>query len=523
MTTPVANGPSFSRTFVGAITRYPEREAFVTGDSRLTYAQCADMISRFQQVLQAQGVGDDATMVVLSPNAPEAYLAQVAGGLNGCRYSGLHPLGSVEDHVSLCDDADATVLLVHPSYAETAVAIADQAGSIATVLTLGPADIGEDLLALAADLTPKPLVSPPASPEDIVWMPYTGGTTGRSKGVMHTHQSMVNGVLGISSAWELPSVPRYLACAPITHASVLPILPTFTRGGTVVLMTKFDPHAWLDTVIRERINYTFMVPTMLYTLLDNTDVAERQLDALETITYGSAPMAANRLSEALDAFGPVLMQGYGQTETLGLGTTLRKDEHDPVNRPELLSSCGRPVPGLLVDVLDDDHQVVDDGDVGEVCMKGGCIMTGYYKQPSVTDNALRPDGWLHTGDLARRDEQGYLHLVDRKKDLIISGAFNIYPSEIEEVLAAHPDVSSVAVVGLPDDKWGEAVTAFVVPRPGSKVDTEQLRLEVRKRKGAHQAPKQIHVVTGLPTTAVGKIDKKSLRARHWEGQSRGIN
>jgi len=515
--------PSYLRIVVEALTRYPDRDALIAGDRRMTYAQSADLVSRFQQVFADKGLRRGTTMVALSPNAPEVYLAQVAAGLNGARYTGLHALGSVEDHVALCDDADATLLLVHPSYAATAAAIAERASSLHTVLALGPADIGEDLLALAELKTGASLRAPLASPQDAVWMPYTGGTTGRPKGVVHTHRSMIQGLLGISTAWELPGTPRYLACAPITHASVLPVLPTLARGGTVVLMSKFDPAVWRDTIVRERINYAFMVPTMLYALLDFANGHRLDgLKSLETIVYGSAPMSTPRLVEALEVFGPVLAQGYGQTETLGLGTVLRKDEHDPINRPELLSSCGRPIPGTEIALLDDTGQPVDDEAIGELCMQAGFVMDQYWKQPDLTDETLR-DGWLHTGDLAVRDDHGHLHLVDRQKDLIISGAFNIYPREIEEVIAAQPDVSAVAVIGVPNEKWGEAVTAFVVPRPGATVDTEQLRLTVRERKGSHQTPKHIHLVDNLPTTSVGKIDKKALRATYWDTLGRAIN
>lgn len=515
--------PSYLRIAVDALTRYPDRDALVAGDRRLTYAQCAELVSRYQQVFSDRGLRPGATMVALSPNAPEVYLAQVAAGLTGARYTGLHAMGSVEDHVALCEDAAATVLLVHPAHSAAAAAIAARASSLQTVLTIGPADIGEDLCALAELKTAVPLRAPLASPQDAVWMPYTGGTTGRPKGVVHTHRTMIQGLLGISAAWELPAIPRYLACAPITHASVLPVLPTLARGGTVTLMSKFDPDAWIDTIIREHINYAFMVPTMLYALLNLADGRRfDQLTSLETIVYGSAPMSATRLAEAIDAFGPILAQAYGQTESLGLGTFLRKDEHDPVGQPELLSSCGRPVPGTEIELLDDTGQLVADGAVGELCMKAGFIMDHYWKQPELTEETLR-GGWLHTGDLAVRDERSHLHLVDRQKDLIISGAFNIYPREIEEVLAAQPDVSAVAVIGVPDEKWGEAVTAFVLPRPGADLDTEQLRLAVRERKGAHQAPKQIYLVESLPTTSVGKIDKRALRANYWVGRDRAVN
>ncbi len=515
-------GPSYLQTLAEALTRYPDREAFVADGERLTYSQSADLISRFAHVLAAKGLRDSASMVALSPNAPRTYLAQVAAGMVRARWSGLHPLGSVEDHVALCDDAQATVLLVHPKYAETGAEIAERASSVQTVLTLGPCEVGEDLNALAEAAPSRPLRAPRAPSEDIVWMPYTGGTTGRSKGVLHDHSSMMAGMLALADAWSLPDRPRYLACAPITHASGLPVAPTLARGGTVVLLPAFDPEAWLDAIEREQINYAFVVPTILYALLDRGGLGKRDLASLETVVYGSSPMSPSRLAEAIEAFGPVLLQGYGQTETLGLGTVLRKDEHDPVGRPDLLSSCGRAVTGAQVELLDDGGEAVADGDVGEMCLRAPFMMAGYWNRPEATTEALR-GGWLRTGDIARRDEGGFLHIVDRKHDLIISGAFNIYPSEVEHVLSDQPGVSAAAVIGVPDAKWGEAVTAFVVARPDATLDPEALRLAVRTRKGSHQAPKNVHVVERLPTTAVGKIDKRALRARFWNDQARSVS
>jgi fatty-acyl-CoA synthase len=515
-------GPSYPRVIAEAFARFGSREAFVDDGRRLTYARCAEIVSQFQQVLHGAGIGPGATVVALSPNVPEVFLAQVAAWLNGARYSGLHPTGSVEDHIALCDDAGASVLLAHPDYAETAIAVAEGCPAVRTVLFLGDSDAGENLLTRASARAPRRLRPLAGRPSETVWMVYTGGTTGRSKAVLHGHRSMVQGMLAISCAWALPENPRYLACGPITHASILPIVPTLARGGTVVLNRGFDPERWLDTITRERVNYSFIVPTMLYTLLDRCDPRRHDLSSLQSVVYGSAPASATRVAEALDVLGPILTQGYGQSETLGLATVLRADEHDPAGRPELLSSCGRAVPGAEIAILDDDCDEVADGEVGELCLRAGFVMDGYWNRPALTADALR-GGWLHTGDMAARRDDGFLYIVDRKKDMIISGAFNIYPRDIEEVLAADPAVSAAAVIGVPDPKWGEAVTAFVVARPGAHVDAERLRAAVRARKGAHQVPKQIHEVAALPVTNLGKVDKKALRAPFWQGRTRAVN
>jgi fatty-acyl-CoA synthase len=264
------------------------------------------------------------------------------------------------------------------------------------------------------------------------------------------------------------------------------------------------------------------VPTMLYAMLDHGSPRRHDLSSLETILYGAAPMAPARIEEALEGFGPVLMQGYGQTECLGMCTSLRKDEHDPERRAALLASCGRAVAGARAEVLGKDGAVLSPGEVGEACVRSPVVMAGYRNRPEETAAALA-GGWLHTGDLAVRDEEGFFYLVDRKKDVIISGAFNIYPREIEDVISRFAGVSAVAVIGVPDARWGEAVTAFVATRPGEHVDLDEIRKTVREQKGAHQTPKAIRVVDELPKTAAGKIDKKALRRPYWPEGTRQIH
>jgi fatty-acyl-CoA synthase len=507
---------------IEALERFPDREAFVLGDRRITYADAAAAISRVVTLLAARGIGPGQAVAALSPNTPEVWLAQAAAYLLGGTYTGLHPLGALSDHAYVCDDAGITVLIVHPKFAETGAQLAARCAGIEHLLTLGPAEAGEDLLALCEQIPARRLVRGPAGEEDTAWLQYTGGTTGRPKGVMVSHRALVQQTHTLTASWGLPESPRFLLSSPITHAGSLPVLPTLCRGGTVVLQQAFDPDAWLDAAARERINYAFVVPTMLYTLLDHGSPHRHDLSALETILYGAAPMTPARIAEALEAFGPVLMQGYGQTECLGMCTSLRKDEHDPVRRPGLLASCGRAVAGVRAEILSNEGTPVPHGEVGEVCLRSRVVMTGYRNQPELTAAALE-GGWLHTGDLAVRDEEGFFHLVDRKKDVIVSGAFNVYPREIEDVIATCAGVSAVAVIGIPDDKWGEAVTALITVRPGEQVNLDEIEKTVREQKGPHQAPKKIQVVPDLPKTPAGKIDKKALRRQYWPDRQRQIN
>ena len=507
---------TFDDLLIEALGRFPERDAFVLDGRRITYAQAASLISRIAQVLAARGVGHGSAVGALSPNIPEAWLAQAATYLLGGTYTGLHPLGSVDDHATACADAGIHVLLIHPTFADTGSAIAQRCPGVEHLLTFGPSDLAPDLLALCAKLTARPLRRGPAQESDTAWLQYTGGTTGRPKGVLVPHRALVAMSRILALSWGLPERPRFLLSAPITHAGSLPILPTLCRGGTVVLQSSFDPEAWLTSIAAQRINYAFAVPTMIYGLLDHGGIDRYDTSSLQTLLYGAAPMTPARISEAWHALGPVLQQGYGQTECLGMCTTLRKDEHDPVRRPETLATCGRAATETRVAILDDDGAPVPDGGVGELCLRSPAVMTGYHNQPELTEAAL-DGGWLHTGDLAARDERGFISIVDRKKDIIITGGFNVYPREVEDVIATVPGVSSAAVVGLPDDKWGEAVTAFVVQRQGREVDVTTLQAVVRAKKGAHQVPKSVHIVPALPLTTAGKIDKKVLRG--WNGGS----
>ncbi len=511
-------GISYSALIVEALTRHHDRTAFIQGDSRVSYAEAADMTSRIRRVLQDKGIANGDCVGALSVNSPDVWMVQAAICLTGAMYTGLHPLGSVDDHVELCRDAEVDILIVHPKFADVGAQIVAQAANVMHLFTLGPANVGEDLLALCGQVGPETLSPGDAREEDIAWLQYTGGTTGRPKAAMISHRAMVQTVFSLNASWRLPVDPRTLIATPITHAGVLPVLPTLLRGGTVVLQAGFDAEHWLAAVQHHRINYVFTIPTMLYALLDHGGLDRFDLSSLETVVYGASPMSPSRIDEAQKAFGPNLLQGYGQTECVGMATSLLPSEHDLENR----TSCGRAVAGAVVDVLDEDGQPVPNGTVGELCVRGRSVMSGYWKRPAETAEVLC-NGWLRTGDMALRSDKGFFHIVDRKKDMVISGGFNVYPREIEDVLADDPSVSMAAVIGVPDPKWGEAVKAFVVPRPGATPDTDALIASVKARKGPHCAPKSIEVVDRLPLTKVGKIDKKVLRATYWAGLERAVN
>jgi len=453
---------------------------------------------------------------------PETWMVQAATYLQGGRYSGLHPLGSVDDHVRLCADADIRVLVVHPDFADTAAAVAARSPGIEHVLGLGETELGKDLLVLADSMSSIRLTPGPAGLDDIAWLQFTGGTTGEPKGVPNTQRACAAQAQIWLNSYGVPDRARYLASSPITHAALLTILPTLLRGGTVVLHKGFDPEAWLATVAAERIDIALMVPTMVSAVLD-TLRPEHDLSSMRTLLYGAAPMSRTRIGEAWERLGPVLRQGYAASEAGGPIAVLEPEDHDPAGaRSELLDSCGRTAIGVQTAILDPDGAPVANGEVGEICVRAPGVMAGYWRRPDLSEQVLR-HGWLYTGDMGRRDEQGYLYLVDRSKDMIISGGFNVYPREVEDVLMEHPALAAAAVIGTPDERWGEAVRAVVTLRPGATVDPDELKALVRRRKGPHYAPKAVEVVETLPTTPVGKIDKKALRAPYWAGHDRQVH
>jgi fatty-acyl-CoA synthase len=287
----------------------------------------------------------------------------------------------------------------------------------------------------------------------------------------------------------------------------------------VHLVNGFCPDRVLDGIARERINFVLMVPTMIYALLDDPKLAQTDLSSLELLLYGASPIAPSRLLEGIERIGPVFSQFYGLTECYPI-TVLRKSDHDP-SRPELFGACGAPVTDCEVKLLDEVGSEVPQGEAGEICVRSPSAFEAYWKLPELTAETLK-QGWLHTGDVARADERGYFYIVDRRKDMIVTGGFNVYPREVEDALASHDAVSIAAVFGVPDPHWGEAVMAVVVLRAGAKVDAEVLIQYVKMKKGAMQAPKRIDFAESLPMTGIGKIDKQALRAGFWVGRERMV-
>lgn len=499
---------------VEALNRDTERAVLHMADGRImTAGEMRDVLSTYLQAFEELGIRPGTRVGLLSKNRPEVMHAFNAASVGRLCIVPMHPMGSLDDYLYMMDDAGIEVLIYDPtSFDEQAAALKRGTPGLKHLLAFGPTRVGRDLEALAARYAPRPLVAPVVRADEVSRLSYSGGTTGKPKAIMTTNLSAWYTLVIMMAEWEWPAEIRHLVCAPLSHAGAAAFLPTLLRGGSLVVLPAFEPVAVLEAIERHRITSAIMVPTMIYALLGHPRFAEFDLSSLETIFYGASSISPTRLKEAIERIGPVFFQFYGQAEAPMTVTVLKKREHDPSNLARL-ASCGRPVPWVGVALLDDRGREVPDGVPGEICVRGPLLMAGYLNKPQQTAEAFQ-GGWLHTGDVAVKDPDGFLRIVDRKKDMIVTGGFNVFPREVEDVLSSHPAVASAAVIGVADEKWGEAVKAVVVLRPNASVAAEELISLVREKKGAVQAPKSVDFIDSIPLSGLGKPDKKALRARY---------
>jgi fatty-acyl-CoA synthase len=497
---------------VAALKRHADRPIVHLGDVSLTGRETADRISL---------------------NRPEVLFILGAGQTQGYRRTSLHPLGSADDHAYVINDAGITTLVVDPYFAGRAVELLEKCPGLTKVLTIGPvpdeiaAAVSDgrtchDLTEVAAGFAPEALRAAVLERDHITSITYTGGTTGKPKGVIGTVRAFSTMAQVQMAEWEWPAEPRFLMCTPLSHAGAAFFVPVVLQGGTLHVSARFDPPDVLRTIEEQRINSLMLVPTMLYALLDHPDSRTRDLSSLETVYYGASAINPVRLKEAIERFGPIFAQYYGQSEAPMVISYFPKGEHvDADGKPveARLGSCGRPSPYLRTALLDENGKEVSPGQPGEICVAGPLLAGGYWNLPDETADTFR-DGWMHTGDVAREDEDGFWYIVDRTKDMIVTGGFNVFPREVEDVVAEHPAVAQVGVIGTPHEKFGEAVTAVVVLREGQQLTDDvvaEIQRMVKDRKGSVHAPKQVLAVDALPLTGLGKPDKKALRAQFWTG------
>ena len=516
--------PLMPDLLIDGLNRYNDEPCLFLGDKVATYKDVRESASQMVQVLQSKGLGVGSRIAIISTNRPEVLSNIAAMQLNGCIGTPLHPLGSLDDHAYVLEAAEVETLIFDATvFTELAAALKQRVPTLKNLLGFGPNKVGDDYLALAANFEPKPLVAPDVSPDDIASVNFTGGTTGKPKGVMSTY-SVTSYMTQIQMAeWEFPEELRMLMATPLSHAAAAFFVPVLQKGGAFYVMQGFSPDEFFDMVEKHNITCTMLVPVMLYFLLDSPRSATANMSSMETIFYGASPMNPTRLVEGITKWGQIFYQFFGQSECPMVIANMTRKEHD-LSKPERLSSCGRPSPWIHLSLRDPEGNAAAPGEAGEICIRGPLIMKGYKDMPEQTDEAFA-GGWLHTGDVGKLDDDGFLYIVDRTKDMIVTGGFNVFPREVEDVLGTHEAVGQVVVIGVPDEQWGEAVKAVVVLKPDFEASDElvlSMQALVKTAKGSVQSPKSIDFVSGIPLTPVGKPDKKAVRAQYWADSDRGV-
>ena len=503
----------------------PTAIAYRTDDSVWTYDDAGRTSCRVAHALLDSGVRRETKVAVLAPNDPLAWICVLGIWRAGGAWVPLNPSSPVGDNATLLERFDVEILFYDVSLRDQAEQIRDRNADL-RLIALGE---GTDDVDLAQWMAGMPETRPTIDydMDDVVAIAPTGGTTGLPKGVMNTHRSFSVMVAHQMLALGYEPADRIvnLAAAPMTHTAGLLSLQTTARGGTVVIVPRATPEYILPAIETYGVTDIFLPPTVVYRILDVLDEREVDTSSLRYLLYAAAPMSVEKLRLGIAKLGPIFIECYGQMEAPAAISFLRPAEH-LVNgelAPEArLSSCGRPYPLVTVAVKDPETGAeVAVGETGEICVRGDLLMKGYYKDPERTAEAIK-NGWLHTGDLGHLDDEGYLHLTDRKKDMIITGGFNVYPGEVEQVIWSHPAVEDCAVVGAPDQDWGERVTAVVELKPGQSVEAEQLVALCRESLGAVRTPKEVIFVDRLPRSVNGKVLKKDVRSRFWPASGRSI-
>ena len=437
-----------------------------------------------------------------------------------------------QEHLHQIDWADARLVFLEQALVEDYYADLRARGvSIVSMDPPGRAREGVhyfwDLVAQASTQDPVNEFDYEDSAKHLAFLRFTGGTTGQAKCTMYSIANMYSAGLNPIHYIELVpfAQPRTLLSTPITHASGAVVLPTHFKGGELITLNRVDIDLMCQTVAYSRVDMIYVVPTVLYRMLDMGLPVKYDLSSLRTIRYGSSPISPAKLEELINQFGQVFVQGYASTECWPPATVLGRQDHAFATEEQraILKSVGSAVPGVEVTICDEQGREVDSGQEGEIWIRGGNTIAGYYKDPEQTRANFSPNGFWKSGDIGYMDEMGRIYLVDRKKDMIITGGFNVYAQEVENVLNAHPAIQNSAVVGMPDDYWGEAVCGVVVLKEGARSSQEELIAFCKDHLTRYKVPKRIEFVAELPLSAVGKVLRREVRKRYWGHSQRNIN
>ncbi|MEK9660195.1 MAG: AMP-binding protein, partial [Alphaproteobacteria bacterium] len=485
----------------------PDGIALEDAETRLTYRQTVAYVEALAAGYQAMLPGPQSKVATCGFNNLQHVLAILACHMSGNIWVSINPRsGRMEN--------DALIAAVEPDLIVADAAALDQFDASGIPLMIAEPGPGDDP-ELSVDATiegylgtkpVRPLLDPDKHLQAIK---FTGGSTGLPKAVMQPYRTGVTLIGNILSTFRFERDECQLAVAPVSHAAFTLMLPIFAVGGRNIVMRRPDTAAIVDAFVHQDVSAVFMPPTMIYKVMAEPGIEAKTFPKLRHLLYSAAPMPPEKVREARTIFPGAIETIYGQTEASSICTAMTSAEFDTA---ENIGSVGRATPLTRVEVMDPDGNILPPGEDGEVVVQGGLVMTGYYRNPQATAETIR-DGWLHTGDIGAIDERGYLYLKDRMKDVIISGGFNVYPSDVEGALTRHPSVYECVVFGVGDDKWGERVEAAVVLRDGANAGADELTAFVREGLGSVKTPKAIHIVDDLPRSAVGKVLRRDVKAQ----------
>ncbi|MDJ0789757.1 MAG: fatty acid--CoA ligase [Myxococcota bacterium] len=514
-------------TTIGDILRWrrtlePEGEALWFEGRQTTYAELDRKASQVANALISAGLETGQRVCVLD-KSHDAFFETLFGiAKAGGVYTPVNWRLAPPEIAFVIDDAEAPVVFAGEAFAEALDGVRDSLPRVSTFVCFDGAREGwQDYGAMRdAAAETDPFADGPA--DDTAWQLYTSGTTGHPKGAELTHANLLSAFsVGTISFGGLRADDRSLVCMPLYHIGGSGwAIAAFLGGGTLVVTREANPAEILDLVESQPIHNAFLVPALMNFLIQQPGVTERDFSSLRTILYGASPIPEELLKESLATFGCELIQAYGLTETTGAAVTLPARDH-VVGSPRL-KACGLPVLGHRIRIAREDGSDCDPGEVGEILIAGPQVMKGYWKRPEANAESIR-EGWFHSGDAGFLDEDGYLYIHDRVKDMIVSGGENVYPAEVESVLFGHPDVADAAVIGVPDEKWGEAVKAVIVVRPGAELDAQALMDYCQGKIAGYKRPRSVDFIDALPRNPTGKILKRELRERYWKGRDRQVS
>jgi acyl-CoA synthetase (AMP-forming)/AMP-acid ligase II len=504
---------------------YPDRACLIDASGEFSYREVAERSHQTANALLAGGLQVEDTVAILSPNGSPAFEAWIGAARAGGAWVGLAALASIDENIYVINNRDSEWLFYHSTFEDDIARIKAECPKLKHVICLDKPGMSHpyfrDFIADYATQAPEL----PDYRDKVISHFTSGGTTGQPKGAMWSNLIWEAWCANVYAHMPVKKPPVHLVATAMSHGAGVFAWPALAYGGTVVCIPRAEPLLVLEAMHKYRVTHSFLPPTVIYMMLAHPQAKEFDFSALDYLVYGGAPMSADKVKQAIELFGPAMAQIYGQAEcpcTIGI---LSPDDHlealsDPAKEKRLMS-CGRPPVFTLVEMMDDDGNLVPQGEWGEIVVRGSLVSLGYYGDPEATA-AVREHGWHHTGDIGYKDEDGFIYIVDRKKDMIISGGMNVFPIEIERLIWSHPAVQDCAVIGVPHEKWGEAVKAVIELKEGASATEAEIIALCKSKLSGYKVPKTVEFWDQLPRSGVGKVLKRKVREQYWVGHERKI-